>query len=104
VNVLLLKLFLFSYKIIEFGALLIGIEASNEVLLEFFLLTENIFRFVCKHMHLYGHRLTTLSDVRIFELDERFDENPKSDKQVDKELNVKSYKELTNINLFVTEL
>jgi hypothetical protein len=91
-----------------FGAVLIGIEASNEVLLEFFLLTENIFKLVCKHMHLYGHRLTTLSDVRVLELDERFDErfdeNPKSDKQVDKELNVKSYKEFTNINLFVTEL
>jgi len=55
-------------------------------------------------MHLYGHRLTTLSDVRVLELDERFDENPKRDKQVDRELNVKSYKEFTNINLFVTEL
>jgi hypothetical protein len=55
-------------------------------------------------MHLYGHRLTTLSDVRVLELEERIDENPKSDKQVDRDENTKSYKELTNINLFVTEL
>ena len=56
------------------------------------------------HMHLYGHKLTTLSDVRVLELEERIDENPKSDKQVDKELNVKSYKEFTNVSLFVIEL
>jgi hypothetical protein len=104
VNVLLLKLFLFSYKIIEFGAQFIGIEASKVVLFEYFLFILKVFKLVCIHMHLYGHRLTTLSDVRVLELDERFDENPKSDKQVDKELNVKSYKELTNINLFVIEL
>jgi len=104
VNVLLLKLFLFSYKIIEFGALLIGIEASNVVLLEYFLLTENVFKFVEMQMQRYGHKLTTLSDVRVLELDERIDENPKSDKQLDKELNVKSYKEFINVNLFVIEL
>jgi len=88
----------------ELGDVLIGIEASKLVLLEYFLLIENVFKLVCIHMHLYGHRLTTLSDVRILELDEKFDENPKRDKQVDRELNVKSYKEFTKVILFVIEL
>jgi len=97
-------LFLFSYKIIEFGALLIGIEASKVVLFEYFLFILKVFKFVEMQMQRYGHKLTTLSDVRVLELDVRIDENPKSDKQVDREENVKSYKEFTNINLFVTEL
>jgi len=86
------------------GAQLIGIEASNDVLLEYFLLTEKVFKLVCTHMHVHTAKLTTLSDIRVLEIDEKFDENPKSDKQFDTELNVKSYKEFTNVSLFVTEL
>ena len=55
-------------------------------------------------MQRYGHRLTTLSDVRILELDERFDENPKSDKQVDKERFTITYNSITNKMTFVNSL
>ena len=84
------------------GAVLIGIQLGAVLLLEYFLFTLNVFKLVLIHMHLYGHKLTHLSDVRVLELDERPDENPNSDKQV--ELNVKSNKEFTNVSLFVIEL